>query len=298
MNMEMIKQLRIITGAGLMECKKALTSFNGDMDKSIQFLRNKGVFDASKKAARKTAEGLVQGYVNEDKKVGALVEVNCETDFVAKNDRFKQFVQSILNVIVERDPESLEKLLTLSLEDGKTVNDCLHNLITIFGENIKISRFNCFKTNGNNVVNYYIHQDYLTEGKLGVLLELSIIHAETLFNKKFDELMNSLLIHIAASKPKYLTREQIPKEVLKSQTAIYRTIAESEGKSAEITEKIIQKRLEKFFKMNCLLEQCYVKESELTIKGLLEEANAELENEKINIERFACFTKGGDLDLV
>lgn len=292
MNMDMIKQLRIRTGAGLMECKKVLTSFNGDMDKSIEYLRNKGMFNASKKAARKTVEGIVQGYVSEDKKVGALVEVNCETDFVAKNSKFKEFVQSILHVIVENDPESLETLLTLSMEDGMTVNDCLNNLITIFGENIKISRFNCFKTNGNNVVNYYIHQDYLTEGKLGVLLELSIIHAETLFTKKFDELMNSLLIHIAASTPKYLTREQIPKEVLESQTALYRSLAESEGKSAEITEKIIQKRLEKFFKMNCLLEQCFVKESELTIKALLEEASAESKNEYINIERFDCFVKG------
>lgn len=163
--------------------------------------------------------------------LGALVEVNCETDFVAKIEQFKEFVQSILNVIIKRKPQSLEKLLT------------------------------------------------------------------TLFNKKFDELMNSLLIHIAASKPKYLTREQIPKEIVESQTAIYKSIAESDGKTVEITEKIIQKRLEKFFKMNCLLEQYFVKENERTIKDLLEEVSIELENETIHIERFACFIKGEDLDL-
>ncbi|MFT4414335.1 translation elongation factor Ts [Fredinandcohnia humi] len=292
MDMLLIKQLRERTGAGLMECKKTLSSFNNDLEKSIEFLKGKELSKADKKSGRSTLEGLVQGYLTEDKKAGALVEVNCETDFVAKNIRFKAFVNDILLLITQHNPKSDDELLSLQMTDERTVHEQLMSLITTFGENIQISRFTCFTTSGNSVVSYYVHKDYLTEGKLGVLLQASVHRPETLLQPAFDDLLKNILVHIAASTPRYVDRSQIPTDILEQQAAVFRESAVQEGKPNDLVEKIVQNRVEKFIKTHCLLEQGYVKDPDKTIHALLDEVNQTIGNETILIEQFACFVKG------
>lgn len=292
MNMELIKMLRERTGAGLMECKQTLQTFHNDLDKSTEFLTKKGMSQADKKAGRSTLEGLVQGFVRDNQKMGALVEVNCETDFVAKNTRFTSFVDHILKLIIENEPSTVEELLSINMQDGRTVQENLTTLITTFGENIQIRRFTRYETNSNSIVGSYIHKDYLTEGKLGVLLQISVVQPETLMDPIFQDFMRNLLVHIAASTPKYINREQIPNHVLEKQEAIFREAAEKEGKPAILAEKIAHNRLEKFIKDNCLLDQIYVKDHTKTITNLIDELNEALGAERIHLERFSCFLKG------
>lgn len=282
-----VKELRERTGAGMMDCKKALAETNGDLDKAIEYLREKGLAAAAKKAGRIAAEGLVNAYISDNKKVGVLVEVNCETDFVAKNPEFQQFVNDVAQLVAEKKPADIDGLNALAMADGKTVTEKITTLISTIGENMAVRRFARFEVAQEGVVDSYIHMG----GKIGVLIELQTAKAETAGNAEFQALVKDLAMQVAAAKPEYISREKVPASVLDQEKAIYKAQAVNEGKPEAIAEKIMLGRVEKFYKEVCLMEQVFIKDNDKTITKLLQDVNAKL-GENIVINNFARFEKG------
>ena len=271
-----VKDLREKTGAGMMDCKKVLTETDGDMEKAIELLRERGIAKAAKKSDRIAAEGIVAAYVSEDGKVGAVVEVNSETDFVAKNEEFKTFVEDVAEQIAKENPADVEELLeqTSIKDSNKTVKEVLTDKIAKIGENMTIRRFERFESNG--LVEKYIHGD----GKIGVLVDIENEDAE---------LAKDICMQIAAAKPEFLDREAVPQERLDKEMEILKAQAMNEGKPEAIAEKIVQGRVGKFYSEICLVEQEFVKNPDLKVKELLSSKNA-----KIN--RFARFEKGEGIE--
>ena len=271
-----VKDLREKTGAGMMDCKKVLTETDGDMEKAIELLRERGIAKAAKKSSRVAAEGIVEAYVTEDGKVGSLVEVNAETDFVAKNDEFKSFVEDVTKQVALTNPSDVEALLASKsmAEPDKTVKEVLTGKIATIGENMTIRRFVRFESTG--LVGKYIHG----EGKIGVLVELE--NGDT-------ELAKDICMQIAAAKPEFLDRESVPAERVEKEMKILKAQAMNEGKPAEIAEKMVQGRLGKFYGEFCLVEQDFVKNPDMKIKQLLESKGAK-------IIRFARFEKGEGIE--
>lgn len=286
-----VKELRERTGAGMMDCKKALNETNGDIDKAIEYLREKGLAAAAKKAGRIAAEGLVDAYVSPDKKVGVLVEVNCETDFVAKNTDFQQFVVDVAKAAAEKNPADLAALLETEVAAGKTVSARVTELISTIGENMAVRRFARFAVSGEGVVDYYIHMG----GKIGVLVQCNTAKAETAKNEKFLTFIKDLAMQVAAAKPDYLNREQVPADVLEAEKAVYKAQAVNEGKPEAIAEKVTAGRVQKFYKEVCLVEQIFIKDNTKTINGLVDELNKEL-GEQIVVANFARFEKGEGIE--
>ena len=250
---ELVKQLREKTGAGMMDCKKVLTETNGDMEKAAELLRERGIAKAAKKSGRVAAEGLVCAYVEENKKVGAIVEVNAaavvevnsETDFVAKNEDFRSFVKDIAEIVAMQNPTDVEGLLELKYKSSdKTVREELTEKIATIGENMTIRRFVRFESQG--LVESYIHGD----GKIAVLVD---------FAKGETELAKDVCMQIAAAKPEYLKREEVPSERVSKEMEILKAQAMNEGKPAEIAEKMVQGRIGKFYSEICLVDQEFVK---------------------------------------
>lgn len=287
-----VKELRERTGAGMMDCKKALGETGGDLEKAIEYLREKGLSAAAKKAGRIAAEGLVGAYVAAGKKVGVLVEVNCETDFVAKNPDFQQFVKDIALVIADKDPAENDALAKLKLASGATVAETITGLVAKIGENMNVRRFVRFETKGNGLIDSYLHMG----GKIGVIIECSFSKPETANNPEFLALVRDLAMQVAAAKPEYVRREEVPAEVLEREKAIYKAQAINEGKPEAIAEKIMVGRLDKFYKEVCVLEQLFIKDSDKTVTKLLQEFNAKLGGENISINRFARFEKGEGIE--
>ena len=271
-----VKELREITGAGMMDCKKVLTETDGDMEKAMELLRERGIAKAAKKSDRVAAEGLVDCYISEDGKVGAIVEVNSETDFVAQNEEFKTFVMDIAKQVAEKNPANVEELLAQEsiTEAGKTVQEVLTDKIAKIGENMNIRRFERFESTG--LVEKYIHGD----GKIAVLVD---------FAKGDKAIAKDVCMQIAAAKPEYLKREDVPAERVEKEMEILKAQAMNEGKPAEIAEKMVQGRLGKFYGEICLVEQDFVKDSDKKVSKVLEENNAE-------IVRFARFEKGEGIE--
>ena len=271
-----VKDLREKTGAGMMDCKKVLTETDGDMEKAIELLRERGIAKAAKKSSRVAAEGIVEAYVTEDGKVGSLVEVNAETDFVAKSDEFKSFVEDVTKQVALTNPSDVEALLASKsmAEPDKTVKEVLTGKIATIGENMTIRRFVRFESTG--LVEKYIHG----EGKIGVLVELE--NGDT-------ELAKDICMQIAAAKPEFLDRESVPAERVEKEMKILKAQAMNEGKPAEIAEKMVQGRLGKFYGEFCLVEQDFVKNPDMKIKQLLESKGAK-------IIRFARFEKGEGIE--
>ena len=273
---ELVKNLREKTGAGMMDCKKVLTETNGDMEKAAELLRERGIAKAAKKSDRIAAEGLVTTYVTEDGKVGAVVEVNSETDFVAKNDEFRTFVKDIAEQVAKQNPKDVADLLNeKSIKDNtKTIQEILTDKIATIGENMSIRRFARFESTGT--VESYIHGD----GKIGVLVDLS---------KGSKEVGKDVCMQIAAARPEYLSRESVPQEKVQKEMEILKAQAMNEGKPEKIAEKKVQGRIGKFYSEICLLEQPFVKEPDLKVNKMLEEHNAEVVN-------FVRFEKGEGLE--
>ena len=271
----LVKELREKTGAGMMDCKKVLTETDGDMEKAAELLRERGITKAAKKSDRIAAEGLVYCYVSDDKKVGVVLEVNAETDFVAKNDEFRKFVADTAKQIATTNPVSVEALLEeASLEDSsKTVKDILTDKIATIGENMSVRRFERFESTG--IVESYIHGD----GKIGVLVD---------FPKGEEAVAKDVCMQIAAARPEYLNREQVPADVVEHEMGILKAQAMNEGKPAEIAEKMVLGRIGKFYGEICLLEQDFVKDPSIKVQKLLDNNNAE-------VVRFARFEKGEGL---
>ncbi len=273
---ELVKELREKTGAGMMDCKKVLTETNGDMEKASELLRERGIAKAAKKSDRIAAEGLVYTYVTDDKKVGAVVEVNAETDFVAKNEEFRTFVANVAEQIAKQNPKDVEDLLNEKSiqESDKTVSEVLTNKIATIGENMSIRRFARFESTG--LIESYIHGD----GKIGVLVNLS---------SGDSELAKDICMQIAAARPEYLDRESVPAEVVAKEMEILKAQAINEGKPAEIAEKMVQGRIGKFYSEICLLDQPFVKDPDIKIQKLVESKNAK-------IVEFARFEKGEGIE--
>ena len=258
----MVKELRERTGAGMMDCKKALTQTDGDMDKAIDFLREKGLAAAAKKASRVAAEGVVASYVSEDGKIGVIVEINCETDFVAKTDNFQAMVSAISAHIAKTNPADMEALNASEIEAGKTVNALVTESIAKIGENISLRRFARYEVE-EGLVAAYIHAG----GKIGVLVNLKGGSAE---------LGKDIAMHVAAANPSYLSREQVPTAELEHEKAVLSEQARKEGKPEKIIEKMVTGRIQKYYKEVCLLDQEFVKDPDQTIAKLAAANNAEI----------------------
>ena len=261
---QQVKELREKTGAGMMDCKKVLTETDGDMEKATELLRERGITKAAKKSSRIAAEGLVDSYVSEDGKVGAVVEINAETDFVAQNTDFKQFVKDVVKQIALNNPKDVEELLAQPsiAEEGKTVQEALTNKIATIGENMTIRRFARYES-ANGLVASYIHG----EGKIGVLVEME--NADI-------ELAKDVCMQIAAAKPEYLSREDVPQERVDKEMEILKIQAMNEGKPEAIAEKMVQGRIGKFYSDICLVDQEFVKNPDMKISELLKQKGAKV----------------------
>ena len=271
-----VKELREKTGAGIMDCKKVLTETDGDMEKAMELLRERGIAKAAKKSDRIAAEGLVECYISEDGKVGSIVEVNSETDFVAKNAEFKEFVLEVAKQVAIKNPKDVEELLGQDSiqETGKTVKEVLTDKIAKIGENMNIRRFERFETEG--VVEKYIHGD----GKIAVLVD---------FAKGDSEVAKDVCMQIAAARPEYIRKEEVPQDRVNKEMEILKAQAMNEGKPAEIAEKMVQGRIRKFYEDICLIDQEFVKNPDIKVSELLKTKNAE-------ITRFARFEKGEGIE--
>ncbi|HIU51085.1 MAG TPA: elongation factor Ts [Candidatus Merdicola faecigallinarum] len=271
-----VKELREKTGAGIMDCKKVLTETDGDMEKAMELLRERGIAKAAKKSDRIAAEGLVECYISEDGKVGSIVEVNSETDFVAKNAEFKEFVLEVAKQVAIKNPKDVEELLGQDSiqETGKTVKEVLTDKIAKIGENMNIRRFERFETEG--VVEKYIHGD----GKIAVLVD---------FAKGDSEVAKDVCMQIAAARPEYIRKEEVPQDRVNKEMEILKAQAMNEGKPAEIAEKMVQGRIRKFYEEICLIDQEFVKNPDIKVSELLKTKNAE-------ITRFARFEKGEGIE--
>ena len=259
---ELVKQLREKTGAGMMDCKKVLTETDGDMEKAAELLRERGIAKAAKKSGRIAAEGLVTAYVSDDKKIGSVVEVNAETDFVAKNDEFRTFVSDIAKQVATKNPANVEELLAQKyLDSDRTVQEVLTDKIATIGENMSIRRFTRFESEG--LVESYIHGD----GKIGVLVN---------FEKGDETLAKDVCMQIAAAKPEYLSREDVPQEQVEKEMEILKAQAMNEGKPAEIAEKMVQGRIGKYYGEICLVDQEFVKDPNIKVGQLIESKGAKI----------------------
>lgn len=266
MNTSLIKELRDLSGAGLMDCKKALEASNNDIDEAIDYLRKKGISKAAKKADRVAAEGLSTVVI--DGNDASIVEVNCETDFVAKNEKFVNLVNKIAELIVKNDVKTMEEAMSLSTEEG-TLNDTIVNFTATIGEKISFRRFARLSKTDSQNFGSYIHMG----GRIAVL---------TLLEGADEETAKDVSMHAAAMRPSYVKREDVPAEEVERETSVLKEQAMNEGKPAEIAEKMVNGRINKFYKEICLEEQDFVKDSDLTVGAFVKSKNGSI----VNMVRF------------
>ncbi len=276
----LVKELRERTGAGMMDCKKALVECGGDMDKAIDFLREKGLAAAAKKAGRIAAEGMVDAYVAEDG-TGVVIEVNCETDFVANTDRFKALCRDFAKHVAVKAPESVEEMLAQPFfaDETKTVNDMIGEATASIGEKISDRRFARFAPSAG-MVDTYIHMG----GRIGVMVEIACPEV----NDEIKTMSHDLVMHIAAANPQFVRREEVPTENLEKEREVLTQQAINEGKPAKIVERMVEGRIEKYYKEVCLVEQPFVKDPDISIKKML--------NGKCDVVRFVRFERGEGIE--
>ena len=259
----MVKELREMTDAGMMECKKALVEADGDMDKAVDVLRTRGLAAAAKKAGRATNEGTVMTVVAEDAKSAAVVELNCETDFVGMNEKFKAYAEKFGRAALAANAADVEALKAASYE-GESVEDILTDAIHVLGENIQLPRATTVAAGG---VATYIHGG----GKIGVVVTFDVEGIDPA-SEGFQTYGRDVAMQVAAASPVAATRESVPAEVVEHEKAIYKAQAAESGKPENIQEKMATGRLEKFYKENCLTEQAFVKNPDQTVNQYTEEA--------------------------
>jgi len=265
-----VMKLREMTGTGMMDCKKALIESDGDMDKAVEYLREKGLAAAAKKQSRIAAEGIVDCYV--DGQVGVIVEVNCETDFVAKTEQFNELVRSIAKIIADKAPADVDALLATAVEEG-TVADMLTNAVAKIGEKISVRRFERIE----GVVDSYIHMG----GKIGVMV---------LVDKEADkDALHDVAMQIAAAKPTYIVKDEVPADEIEHEKKILREQAlnEPKPKPENIIEKMVMGRIQKYFKEVCLMEQAFVKDGDISVAKMI--------NGRFNVVKFVRYEMGEGL---
>ncbi len=263
----MVKELREKTNAGMMDCKKALKETNGDIEKAIVYLREKGLLQAAKKSGRIASEGLTTALISADEKKGVVLEINSETDFVAKNEEFKNFVEETAKAVLDNEPKDLEALKAVVLNDGKTVQEALTDKIAKIGENMSLRRFGQVKVDKGVVVDY-IHGG----GKISVIVAL-----ESEGDKEALKVLGKdIAMQVAAMSPKYISMEDVDAEFIAQEKEILKAQALNEGKPQNIVEKIVEGRLNKELKEICLLEQAFVKDADLTVKKVISDTAKKL----------------------
>lgn len=283
-----VKELREMTGAGMMDCKKALTETNGDIEKAVEFLREKGLAAAAKKAGRVAAEGLVKTYITEDNKKAGIVEVNCETDFVAANEQFVAFADSLAKMVVDTKATTVEEFLNEKYNEEQTVQEALTALIATLGENMTVRRFKKVEV-ANGAVQTYIHGG----GRIGVVVELG---CETESQVVVD-LAKELCMQVAAANPLFLNEEGVDKEAVEKEREIYRVQALNEGKPEKIVDKMVEGRIKKYYKEVCLVDQAWVKDGDKSITKLVEEKSKEV-GSPITVNSFVRFERGEGIEKV
>ena len=285
----MVKELREMTGAGMMDCKKALTETNGDMDAAVEYLRKNGQAKAEKKAGRIAAEGIVKTVVRDDK-VAAIVEVNSETDFVAKNEEFQGFVDAVVNQVADNDPADMDAFMAeaWAADPSKTVKDALVEKIAVIGENLNIRRFERVNAENGCVVSY-IHGG----GRIGVL----VVADTDVVNDEIKTCLKNVAMQVAAMSPKYVSRDEVSQEYMDHEKEILLAQAKKENpeKPDNIIEKMIIGRLNKEMKEICLLDQVYVQDSDLTVAKYVDKVAKE-NNAKVTVTKFVRYETGEGIE--
>lgn len=289
----MVKELREITGVGMLDCKKALAETDGDMEKAVEYLREKGLAASEKKAGRIASEGVCLSYLSDDKNVGVVVEVNSETDFVAKNPVFREYVLQVAEHIASSDAADVDALLNekWKFDESMTVAEALSSKIAVIGENLKIRRFEKYVKEGAGTIVSYIHGG----GRIGVMIEIGCDNA----NEAVEEMGKNIAMQVAALNPKFIAVENVPEEYLAKEREILTQMTMNDEKNAKkpanIIEKMIEGRLNKEMKEVCLVEQPYVKDGDLTVKKYIESVAKEV-GAPITIRRMVRFETGEGLE--
>ena len=289
-----VKNLRERTGCGMMDCKKALVETDGDMDKAIEFLREKGLAAAAKKAGRIAAEGLVEAIVVNDGKLGVLLEVNSETDFVAKNAEFQKFVNDVARHIAEKNPCCVDGDADSALlkqkffeNESVTIGDMLTEKIATIGENMNIRRFVRYE----GVCEAYIHGG----GRIGVLVNFKLGDESKASDPAFKEYAKDIAMQVAAANPLFVNKEDVPEETVAKEKEILMAQAVNEGKPQNIAEKMVNGRIAKYYKEVCITEQPFIKDGDKTVSALTKEV-ADKIGTTIELVAFARFEKGEGLE--
>jgi len=275
-----VNDLRQRTGAGMMDCKRALEEANGDIQKAIEILRKKGASVAAKRAEKSANEGLVVTKVSDDKKSATILEINCETDFVAKSDDFVKLAKFVIDSVHKKKPKNVEELLKIS-----DVQDKLNEVLGKVGEKIEVSRFDIMETNNGLLVDY-IHMG----SKLGVLIKFDDVNSG---NDELYSIGKDMAMQVAAMNPISIKREDVPKAVVDKEIEIYKELAKKEGKPEQMLEKIAMGRLNKFYQENVLLEQAFIKDNSKTVGDLLKEFNTK-HGSSAKVARFDRFHLGDE----
>ncbi|MEA4973167.1 Elongation factor Ts [bioreactor metagenome] len=289
----MVKELREMTGVGMLDCKKALTETDGDMEKAVEYLREKGLAASEKKAGRIASEGVCLAYLSDDNNTGVIVEVNSETDFVAKNPVFREYVVQVAEQAAGSTAADADALLTETwkFDTTMTVAEALSSKVAVIGENLKIRRFEKYIKEGTGLIVSYIHGG----GRIGVMIEIACENP----TEAVDEMGKNIAMQIAALNPKFITTDDVPAEFIEKEKEILTQQAmndpKNEGKPANIVEKMIGGRLNKELKEFCLVEQPYVKDGDLTVKKYMESVAKEV-GAPISIKRMVRFETGEGLE--
>ncbi len=280
-----VKQLREMTGAGILDCKKALEDANGDVDQAVETLRKKGLAAASKKASREANEGVVTAQISSDGKVGAMIELNCETDFVARTDDFQKLAGALLRQVVAQPIASAAALLEAPYIDNpaNTVAQQLTETIAKLGENMKVARVARYELGESGIIDSYIH----IGGRVGVLVEVSGGSADV------AEMVHDIALQIAAASPRFVTEHEISAEEIEAEKNIYRAQIAEDKKPDDIKERIVEGKLRKWFAEVTLVNQEFVKDNELTIAKLLQQKGKAVGRE-LSVKRFARFELGAN----
>jgi elongation factor Ts len=268
-----VKELRDATGVGMMDCKEALQEADGDFDEAVSILRKKGQEVASDRAAKEADEGLVVTALSDDGTTGAIVEVNCETDFVARNDEFQEFADRVAEIALSEKPDDLDALKGLSYRDGETIEDELVALTGKIGEKLAVRRFDILESDDGRVISY-IHPG----SKLGVLVDVT-------GDGEVEDAGRDVAMQIAALDPIAVTRDEVPDEVKEEEREVAREAALNEGKPEHVIDQIVDGKLDRFFEDNVLLEQAFVKDSSVSVQEMLDDAG-------LSVKQFTRYALG------
>ena len=286
---KLVKELREKTGAGMMECKKALTEVDGDIEKAIDFLRTRGLASAAKKAGRATNEGAIAEYISVDDKTGVLIEVNCETDFVAMNENFTSFVKLLAEVVAKDNPADAEELMTLSVPNRDiSIKELFGETVGKLGENIQVARFTRIELADTGALSAYIHGG----AKIGIMVQFKLGNQATAENEVFKIYARDVAMQVAAASPIAVNRDSFNPAIVEREKNIYKEQAAESGKPEAIQEKMAEGRLNKFFKEQALVEQAYVKDMDISIDEYTKRVAKEV-GDTIEIEAFTRYDLGG-----